>query len=192
MKQLSGKWIFPILFFEIIFLFISDEEKRKHCHSTSVKNLQHCPTNHTLNTDEEQIHELMSSLLDKIDKELNPSISTDSCCKIFNASSTIQHHISINSSDNDKSDSYDNDAFLPIPINDSISDDSLQFSNDLFQSLDDYKHSIGILLDDDNDTVNKNFNRVPSRKLSKYIFQKKYLHLKKFHMSSIGHDSNVQ
>jgi hypothetical protein len=138
-------------------------------HSTSVKNPSHCPTNSILNTDEEQIHELMSSLLDRIDKELNPPILTDTCCKIFDASSAIQRHISKNSLDNNTN-NFDDDTYLPIPTNDSLLEDSLQFSNDLFQSLDDYKHSIGILLEDDNnDNVNKNFNRVPSRKLFDYI-----------------------
>ena len=53
----------------------------------------------------------MSSLLDKIDKESNPSLSTDTCCKIFNASSSIQRHISLNSSDNN-TDNFDADKSL--------------------------------------------------------------------------------
>ncbi len=155
MKQLLGKYTFPIFLSKTTALFFSDEEKRKLYRSTSVKHAQDCLTNTILNTDETEIHNLMSSLLDRIDKELNPSLSSDTCCMLFNAS-TIQRHISQN---------YDDDGFLPTATDDI-------FSDDLFQPLDDYKHSIGILLDDNDDdkNVNKNFNRVPSRKLLGFVF----------------------
>ncbi len=107
-------------------------------HSTSVKNLQNNPNNPPLNTDDEQIHDLMIYLLDKIDKELNP---TDTCM-LFNASSTLQRHSSKNSSDKDH-------RFLPIPQNETY--------------LDDYKHSLGILIDDKTDKT-ENFNQIPSGK----------------------------
>ncbi len=94
---------------------IRDEEKRNMCHSISIKNL-HQSTTILSNNDEEQIHDLMSSLLDKIDKERNSS--TESSFILFNASSNNRHHTSSD------------------PI------------EDLFPSLDDYKHSSGILVDD--------------------------------------------
>jgi hypothetical protein len=115
------------------------------CHSISVKNLQHNQNNISLNTDEQQIHDLMIFLLDKIDKELN----TTDTCMLFNASSNLQRHLSKNSSDK-------NQTFLPIPQNENYFDDS-------FQPLDDYKHSLGILLDDQDDKID-NFNQIPSGK----------------------------
>jgi hypothetical protein len=165
------------------------------CHSTSVKNFQHNQSNRPLNTDEEQIHDLMISLLDKIDKELNPSASTDTCCVLFNASSTMQHHISKNSLDNNNNNNYhDDNVFLPTSSDEIDFENSLEVSNDLFEPLDDYKHSIGILHNDNdnNDNIKKNFNRIPSRKFFDEIL--KYLkknHLKKFLMHSIGQNSNV-
>ncbi|CAF3957022.1 unnamed protein product [Rotaria sp. Silwood2] len=137
-----------------------DEEKRKMYHSTSVKNFQYSLTHPTMDTDEEEIHDLMSCLLDKIDKELNPSSISNETCMLFNAASTIKRQMSLNSSDNN----YNDETFLPTSTNDNFLDDSLQFSNDILQPLDDYKHSIGILLDDDNDkNVNINFHRIPSQ-----------------------------
>ncbi|CAF0829258.1 unnamed protein product [Adineta steineri] len=139
-----------------------DEEKRKMCHSTSVKHAHYCSTNKTLNSDEEEIQQLMSSLLDQIDKEFNPSASDDTCCMLFNAAtSTIQRHLSKDSTENSYNDDDDDDDDDPTYLPTEIIDNSLQYSNDLFQALDDYKHSIGILSDDKN--VNKNFNRVPSQ-----------------------------
>lgn len=129
------------------------------CHSISVKNSQHNQITPTFNTDEEQIHDLMQSLLDKIDKELNPSNSTDTHV-LFDASSSIQRYHSKPSTDNNNN--YDNDTFLPMP-ND---ENSLE---DAFQPLDDYKLSIGILHndnDENNQNINQNYNRVPSRKFS--------------------------
>jgi hypothetical protein len=135
--------------------------------STSVKKFQHNQSNTPFNTDEEQIHDLMMLLLDKIDKELNPSTSTDTCCMLFNASSTFHHHMSNNSSDNNNNnyddDDDDDETFLPTSKDENFFDDSLQLSNALFKPLDDYKHSIGILHNDNDE--NKNFNRIPSGKL---------------------------
>jgi len=156
MKQLLGKYTFPIFLSKTTASFFSDEEKRKLYRSTSVKHAQDSLTHTILNTDEAEIHNLMSSLLDRIDKELNPFISSDTCCMLFNAS-TIQRHISQNSSYNN----HDDNGFLPTATDDI-------FSDDLCQPLDDYKHSIGILLDDNDD--DKNFNRVPSRKLLSFVF----------------------
>ncbi len=185
MKQLFGTETNHSLPFH--FLSSSDEEKRKMYRSISVKSSHHNQPNTSLNTDEEQIHDLMMTILDKIDKELNPSTSTDTCM-IFNASSALQHHVSKNSSDNNH---FDDDTFLPIPTNDHFVDDS-------FQSLDDYKHSIGILLDnndDDNQNRYKNFNRVPSRKLFNKLFFLINIFeindIKKCLMSSIGQDSDM-
>lgn len=69
-----------------------------------------------LNTDEEEIHELMVWMLDKIDKELNPSTSDDKYCMLFDASAALKRHLSMDSHE----DSFDNDdTFLPIRIHDS-------------------------------------------------------------------------
>jgi len=128
--------------------------------STSVKNFQYNQPNTPLNTDQEQIHDLMISLLDKIDKELNPLTSTDNCRVLFNASSTIQRH----SLDNNNNNNYhDDNIFLPTSTDKNDFDNSLEVSNDLFEPFDDYKHSIGILLNN-NENMKSNFNRIPSRK----------------------------
>lgn len=101
----------------------SDEEKRKMYHSTSVKNLQQIPKLFS-NNDEEQIHDIMSSLLDKIDKE----DSNESSIKLFNASAlTHRHRV------------------------------SSETNEDLFQSLDDCKHSSGILVDEKDAQSRKDF-----------------------------------
>ena len=137
-------------------------------HSTSVKHSQQNQSINCLNTDEEQIHDLMTSLLDKIDKESNPSMSNNTCI-LFDASSALQRHISRTSITLPPSNnSIDNEVFLPSPDDNTDFNGSLESSNDLFQPFDDYKHSIGILLDDNNnekENLNKNFNRVPSRML---------------------------
>jgi len=99
----------------------------------------------------------MISLLDKIDKELNPSTSTDNCCMLFNASSTTQRHISKNSSNTNN----EEEPFLSISTDEQSYDGS-------DQQLDDYKRSIEILHNDnknEDENRNKNFNRIPSRKL---------------------------
>ncbi|CAF0960335.1 unnamed protein product [Rotaria sordida] len=98
---------------------LRDEEKRKMCHSTSLKNF-HQSTTILSNNDEHEIHEIMSSLLDHIDKELN--LSTDLGVMLYNVSSNIQRRISS-----------DNQSF---------------HHEDLFHSFDDSKHSIGVLIDD--------------------------------------------
>jgi hypothetical protein len=66
------------------------------CHSISIKNLHHSSPI-LLTNDDEEIHVLMSSLLDKIDKEINSS--TDASFMLFNASSSSRHHTS---SENDE------------------------------------------------------------------------------------------
>ncbi|CAF1378998.1 unnamed protein product [Adineta steineri] len=75
---------------------LRDEEKRKMCHSSSIKNIHQCSTT-SMNNDEEQVHDLMSSLLDKIDKEFNSSIDTSRM--LFNASSANQRRISTDNED---------------------------------------------------------------------------------------------
>ena len=97
------------------------------------------------NSDEEQIHDVMMSLLDRIEKELNPSSDTNTCM-LFDAPSNLQHLLSRDSPEK----SYpDDQTFFSIRLDEPQSDDSMQMSNDLFQPLDEYRHSIGILLDDD-------------------------------------------
>jgi hypothetical protein len=66
------------------------------CHSTSIKNL-HQSTTILSNNDEEQISDLMSFLLDNIDKKMNSSI--DSPIMLFNASSNNRHRISSDNTD---------------------------------------------------------------------------------------------
>jgi hypothetical protein len=61
------------------------------CHSISVKNL-HQSTTILSNIDEEAIRDLMSSLLDQIDKENDSSV--DSSLMLFNASSHSRHRVS--------------------------------------------------------------------------------------------------
>jgi len=107
----------------LLYFFIRDEEKRKICHSISLKNLHQYSTILSNNNDEEQIHDLISLLVDKIDKEMNNS--NDFSVKLFNVSSINRHRI--------------------------LSDNN----EDLFQTFDDCKHSIGILVDDKD---------IPSRK----------------------------
>jgi len=96
-----------------------DEEKRKMCHSISIKNLHQSSTISTNNDEEQQLQDVISSLLDKIDKEINSS--NDSCHVLFNASNNYRRK---------------------------SSDTQLLDNENLFHSLDDYKHSIGILVDD--------------------------------------------
>jgi len=96
-----------------------DEEKRKMCHSISIKNLHQSSTISTNNDEEQQLQDVISSLLDKIDKEINSS--NDSRHVLFNASHNYRRK---------------------------SSDTQLLDNENLFHSLDDYKHSIGILVDD--------------------------------------------
>lgn len=76
--------------------FIRDEEKRKMCHSISIKNI-HRSSSIISNNNEEEIHDLMLSLLDKIDKEIN--LSNDTSCMLFDASSNNRHRISSDNND---------------------------------------------------------------------------------------------
>ena len=92
MKQQHGKESLMFLN-EKNFVFYSDEEKRKMCHSTSIKNL-HQSSTVLLNNDDEQIRDLMTSLLDQIDKGTN-----DSTYILFNASSTNRHRASSDNND---------------------------------------------------------------------------------------------
>ena len=78
-------------------IFNRDEEKRKMCHSTSIKNLQ--PSSIIAGQSDEDIHELMSTLLDKIDRDNNPSEETSKM--LFNLSSSTSHQ-RLSSSSNDE------------------------------------------------------------------------------------------
>ncbi|CAM4817426.1 unnamed protein product [Rotaria magnacalcarata] len=131
-----------------------DEEKRKTFHSISIRNYQYNRKNSGLNTDDEEIHDLMSWMLDKIDKELKPSTANDECCIIFDAASTMKRQMSMDCSDSN----YNDDPFLAAPM-----DDSLENLNNLFQPIDDYNHSLGILLDDDNSHANTDLYQLPSQ-----------------------------
>jgi hypothetical protein len=61
------------------------------CHSISIKNLHHSSPI-LLNHDDEEINVLMSSLLDKVDKEIDSS--NNESFMLFNASSSSRHHTS--------------------------------------------------------------------------------------------------
>lgn len=98
-----------------IYNLYSDEEKRKMCHSSSIKNL----LKHSVNSDEEQVRELMASLLDKIDKEYNTE-PADTSRMLFNASASAHRHTS--------------------------PEQQLLENDDLCYSLDGHKHSSGILI----------------------------------------------
>ncbi|CAF0893615.1 unnamed protein product [Adineta ricciae] len=129
-----------------------EEGKRKMCHSTSIKQAQRCPEKPLLTSDEEEIRHLMSSLLDKIEKELN---SSDTHFVLFDAtSSKVQRHLSKTSSNHTCE--TDDEAFASSARTDSFSDDS-------FHPFDEYKHSLGILLDENEQNVNRTLNRIPSQ-----------------------------
>ncbi|UJR33075.1 hypothetical protein I4U23_020534 [Adineta vaga] len=135
-----------------------DDEKRKMWHSTSVKHAQLHSKSPVSISDEEEIQYLMTSLLDKIDKELNSSKVTDTQCKLFDTTtSKLQRNRSktLSGQTYDTADD-DNDAFRPSVRTGSLSDDS-------YQPFDEYKHSLGILLNDNEKNVNKTFNQVPTQ-----------------------------
>jgi hypothetical protein len=66
------------------------------CHSISIKNLHHSSPI-LLNHEDEEIHVLMSLLLDKVDTEINSS--NDTSLMLFNASSSGRHHTSSENED---------------------------------------------------------------------------------------------
>jgi hypothetical protein len=66
------------------------------CHSISIKNLHHSSPI-LLNHEDEEIHVLMSLLLDKVDTEINSS--NDTSLMLFNASSSSRHHTSSENED---------------------------------------------------------------------------------------------
>ena len=105
-----------------------------------------------MNNDEQDIHDVMTSLLDRIDRELNPSSETDTCV-IFDASANLQRQLSRPSGE----------TFLPITVDEFQSNESFQMSSDLSQPLEEYKNSIGILLDDDQEQYQYS-QRIPSGK----------------------------
>ena len=107
----------------------SDEEKRKMCHSSSIKNL----LKHSVNSDEEQVHELMTSLLDTIDKEYNTE-AVDTSCMLFNASASAHRYAS--------------------PAQQLVEND------DLCYSLDGHKHSSGILISENDVPSRTEFFRI--------------------------------
>ncbi|CAF3792758.1 unnamed protein product, partial [Rotaria magnacalcarata] len=100
---------------------LREEEKRKMCHSTSIKGLQQVTTL-VSNNDEDDMHDIMSSLLDKIEKELE-DVPTDLSSVLFDISSISSRRKS--------------------------SEKQILKNEDLFQSSDDHQHSIGILVDID-------------------------------------------
>lgn len=105
-----------------------------------------------MNNDEEDIHAVMTSLLDRIDRELNPWSETDTCV-LFDASSNLHRQLSRPSDVPDE-------TFSPLSVDEFQSSESFQNSSDLSQPLEEYKHSIGILSDDDQQLP----NRIPSGK----------------------------
>ena len=130
------------------------------CYSTSIKHAQCCPEKPLLISDEEEIRHLMSSLLDRIEKEFN---SSDKHFMLFDAtSSKVQRHLSKTSSNHTCE--TDDEAFASSARTDSFSDDS-------FHPFDEYKHSLGILLDENEKNVNRTLNRIPSRKSLMFSFQ---------------------
>lgn len=97
MQQQHGKKHSSMKYFsKTSFFFIRDEEKRKMYHSISLKNLQQLPITLS-NNDEEQIHELISTLVDNIDKEM--SDSNGPSVMLFNASSNNRHRVSSENND---------------------------------------------------------------------------------------------
>lgn len=113
-----------------------------------------------MNNDEQDIHDVMTSLLDRIDRELNPSSETDTCM-LFDASSNLQRQLSRPSGE----------TLLPITVDEFQSSESFQMSSDLSQPLEEYKHSIGILLGDDQEPY-QNSQRIPSgKKIPIYQFE---------------------
>lgn len=152
---------------ELIFCLISDEEKRKMYHSTSIKTSQYQLIDSMLNTDEKEIQELMSWLLDKVDKELNPPTSNETCCVLFDAASTIHRQKSIIFPNNN----YTDEIYLNEATDNTIFNDDLTMENSLLQPLDEYKHSLGILLDEESNKDDSPYlHRIPSRKLLGSVF----------------------
>ena len=98
------------------------------CHSSSIKTL-HQSSTISLNNDEEQIRDLISSLIDKIDKDMN--ISDDTNFVLFNASSNTRRRL--------------------------LSDKQTLNNDDMCQSIDEHKHSHGILIDDEDMPSRKGF-----------------------------------
>ena len=91
----------------------------------------------------------MTNLLDKIVTELSPSTDT---FKLFDAASSLQRRLSKNILDEQSA----------LPSLDEDDDDNIE---NAFQPLDEYRHSIGILLDDETHHEKTTYNQVPSRKL---------------------------
>ena len=104
-----------------------DEEKRRMVHSISVKSLQRCAIK-TSSSDEEQIRDLLSSMIGQIEKEAEPSQpSPESPLLLFDVASPVHRAVSTDL------------EFYPTSSID---------GQDLFQPLDDYKHSVGVLFED--------------------------------------------
>lgn len=114
-----------------------DEEKRRMVHSTSVKNLQRCAIKSSSSA-EEQIRDLLSSMISRIEKDAEPShLSPESPLLLFDVASPVHRAVSTD---------------LELYPTSSID------GQDLFQPLDDYKHSVGVLCED------KDLPQVPARK----------------------------
>ena len=142
-------------------------------YSTNAKSFDHFSQNKSFRSDEDQILDLMSCLLDRIDKEQHPSVFTDVYDTLFDVVSPIQRNMSMNSSDP----SYKEHTLFPASTNIRLCDNSLKLSNDLFELSDDSKHSVEVLHNDDNSDENKKkknrtkiLYRVPSRKLFDHYF----------------------
>ena len=104
-----------------------DEEKRRMVHSSSVKSLQRCAMK-SFNSDEEKIQDLLSSLIDRIEKDVDSSRpAPESPLLLFNAASAVHRAVST-----------DTEFFSTSSLD----------GHDVLQSLDDYKHSVGVLFDE--------------------------------------------
>ena len=92
-------------------------------HSTSIHQTKRILSN----SEDEQIHDTMTSLLDNIDRNID--LSNDSCFLLYNVSSNIHQHRS--------------------------NDNQFLLNDDLFPIHDDNKHSSGILIDEQDKITRK-------------------------------------
>jgi len=142
-KRPYGRLKMKGCFWQIEFVGVfSEEEKRKLCHSTSIKNLQPIVSN----SDDKQVQEVLNSLVEKVDRDLNPSTDDDDASSsfvLFNASASRQR---ISSAD---------------------------IHDDLFQSFEDSKHSKGILVDENELSLRRRMNSIIKIKLQTDLFFQK-------------------
>ncbi len=111
----------------------------------------------------------MTSMLDRIDKV---QTSSDEYRMLFNAAASTSPTRLFSSASSTSSDpkfkslplsTADSDNLIETSTNETIVDNSFYLASDIFQPSEEYKHSIGVLMNNDDDTKD-NFNAIPPRK----------------------------